>query len=210
MTKSPLILLLGELPLPSPRRTLPVIKGFTFPSSRGVGGFGLRSPPRRSGAPRGAQGPAGCRTGAVLGRGGEQVSAGNRARRGGNLGVPPRRPCCSHKAEGSEGRRSGASGTPPGQKASLSEGKKPTCLNRWSESAILCQLNLPPNCEGAKPFEVCHVQSIINHCKSGIISTSIFRSLQIGWCQLALINPASGQLLCLPFMQHFPAEIFKQ
>lgn len=88
-------------------------------------------------------------------------------------------------------------------------GKK-TCLNHRSKSAILFQLNLPPNCEGAKPFEVCHVQSIINHCKSGIISTSIFRSLQIGWCQLALINPASGQLLCLLFMQHFPAEIFRQ
>lgn len=38
MTKSPLILLVGELPVPSRRRTLPITKGFTFPSSRRVRG----------------------------------------------------------------------------------------------------------------------------------------------------------------------------
>lgn len=159
-------------------------------------------------APPGVQQPARCRTGAGFGHGGEQVSAGNRAELGGNLGVPLRRLCCLCKAQGGDSMRSGASLMLPGQKpCSL---RKKTCLNHWSESAILFQLNLPLNCKGAKPFEVCHVQSIINHCKSGIISTSIFRSLQIDWCQLALINPASGQLLCLLFMQHFPAEIFKQ
>jgi len=95
-------------------------------------------------------------------------------------------------------------------------GQKPCFLkkkNSFESLERICDFiptHPPTNCEGAKLFEVCHVQSIINHRKSGIISTSIFRSLETGWCQLALINLESGRLLCLLFVLFFPVEIFKQ
>lgn len=62
---------------------------------------------------------------------------------------------------------------------------------------------------GWRLLDVLKVRSIINHCKSGIISTNIFCSLQIYLCQLSLINLVSGGLLS-PFAQCLLAEIFKQ
>lgn len=60
-----------------------------------------------------------------------------------------------------------------------------------------------------RPLDVCAARSIINHCKSGMISTNIFRSLQIYLRKLSLINLVSDGLLSL-FPQHLPDEIFKQ
>lgn len=54
-----------------------------------------------------------------------------------------------------------------------------------------------------------NVRSVINHCKSRIISTNIFCSQRIYLCQLSLINLMSHWLLSL-FTQRLPAEIFKQ
>lgn len=197
MTKSPLILLVGELPVPLQRRTFLVIKGFALPSSR---------------LPL----PRGCflgflSTGHLRGAAPEPGPAVvvSRCLQGPALSwCQPRRAVLLHNAKVGEGVRSGAPLCRP------AIGLAPHEKNIWSEprseSAIPFRLNPAPNSAAAKPFEVCHVQSIINHRKSGIISTSVFRSLQTDWCQLALINPASGQLLWLLFMQHFPAEIFKQ